>query len=431
LNPRKEWLARAAISRGLLREETPLVGIIDMDALGATIDTMRRAFPANFSHAFAAKANSMPGILSFVRRAGMACEVASPPEFFAAMAAQFVASDIVFDSPAKTRRELRAALSEGTVLYVDNFQELSRLDELMENASTTSTIGARINPQVGAGSIASTSTASLTSKFGIALRDTGNREALVAAFVSRHWLSSLHVHVGSQGCSLELSVMGIRAVVDLAASINTACGHRRITTIDIGGGLPVNFGDDRVVPTFKDYSALLRASVPELFDGSMRVITEFGRSVVAKAGFILARVEYTKVMGGRRIAITHAGAQVAARTVYQPEAWPLRISALDCRGQPKHAEVVEQDVAGPCCFAGDILAHQRALPLLEPGDHIVVHDTGGYYFSSPYIYNSLPPIEAYGAFGSDQASEFEPLCRPARPITPPGCGLRGAEQPLG
>jgi diaminopimelate decarboxylase len=131
------------------------------------------------------------------------------------------------------------------------------------------------------------------------------------------------------------------------------------------------------------------------------VITEFGRSLIAKAGFMLARVEYTKSMGARRIAITHAGAQVAARTVYQPEVWPLRISALDRKGRPKHTQPVVQDIAGPCCFAGDILAHERELPLLEPDDHVLVHDTGGYYFSSPYIYNSLPPIDAFSVTGPD------------------------------
>ena len=40
---------------------------------------------------------------------------------------------------------------------------------------------------------------------------------------------------------------------------------------------------------------------------------------MAKNGFIIARVEYTKVTGGRHIAITHAGAQVATRTVFMPE----------------------------------------------------------------------------------------------------------------
>jgi diaminopimelate decarboxylase len=402
VNPRKAAVAQTLISRRLLREEAPLVGVIDMDALGLAVASLQSAFPAHFSHAFAAKANPMPAVLAFLRDARMACEVASPHEFAAAVDAGFTPQNVVFDSPAKTRPELRNALARGTVLYVDNFQELARVEELLTTPRSSATIGIRINPQVGAGSITSTSTASATSKFGIALRDPGNRDALIAAFESRPWLSSLHVHVGSQGCPLELTVQGVKEVVDLAGSINAACGQQRIHTLDIGGGLPVNFASDAVSPTFEDYAALLRAAVPQLFDGSVRVITEFGRSLIAKAGFMLARVEYTKSMGARRIAITHAGAQVAARTVYQPEVWPLRISALDRKGRPKHTQPVVQDIAGPCCFAGDILAHERELPLLEPDDHVLVHDTGGYYFSSPYIYNSLPPIDAFSVTGPDQ-----------------------------
>jgi diaminopimelate decarboxylase len=411
LTDRKGEIARTLIERQLLREDAPLIGIIDFDSLGATINALRGAFPSHFTHAFAAKANSMPSVLSFMCGAGMGCEVASPSEFAAAIQAGFAPTNIVFDSPAKTNPELRRALAVGTVLIVDNFQELARVDGLLSHSPTASVIGIRINPQVGAGNIAATSTASSSSKFGIALRDSGSREALIAAYVARPWLKALHVHVGSQGCPLELAAEGIRAVMDLALSIDDACGHHRIDTIDIGGGLPVNFSDETITPTFKEYAAVLRNRVPELFDGTRRVFTEFGRSVIAKAGFILARVEYTKVMGGRPIAITHAGAQVAARTVYQPMNWPLRISALDAIGNQKLGPLIEQDIAGPCCFAGDLLASGRPLPLLEPGEHVIVHDTGGYYFSSPYIYNSLPPIDIYGVTGPDHAICLEELNR--------------------
>jgi diaminopimelate decarboxylase len=44
------------------------------------------------------------------------------------------------------------------------------------------------------------------------------------------------------------------------------------------------------------------------------VKTEFRRSIYAKNAYMASRVEYTKESGGRRIAITHAGAQTAART---------------------------------------------------------------------------------------------------------------------
>ncbi len=42
-----------------------------------------------------------------------------------------------------------------------------------------------------------------------------------------------------------------------------------------------------------------------LYEGKYTVITEFGRIYNAKSGFIVSRVEYTKVSGGRPIAIIH------------------------------------------------------------------------------------------------------------------------------
>ena len=56
-----------------------------------------------------------------------------------------------------------------------------------------------------------------------------------------------------------------------------------------------------------------------------------------------------------------------------------------------------QDVAGPCCIAGDLLAVDRALPRIEAGDLLLVHDTGAYVFSSWTYYNSrqAPQVLAY------------------------------------
>jgi diaminopimelate decarboxylase len=111
---------------------------------------------------------------------------------------------------------------------------------------------------------------------------------------------------------------------------------------------------------------------------------------------VVTRVEYAKSAGGRPIAITHAGVQVATRTVYAPQSWPLRIAAYDGKGRPKSGADVVQDVAGPACFAGDLLAEGQALPLLEQGDHAAALDTGAYYFAAHYAYNSLARPGVYG-----------------------------------
>jgi diaminopimelate decarboxylase len=141
----------------------------------------------------------------------------------------------------------------------------------------------------------------------------------------------------------------------------------------------------------------LQQRVPELFSGKYTVKTEFGRSIFAKNGFIASRIEYTKNSGGRRIAISHAGAQIATRTVFIPESWKIRLSVFGPSGQAKKGEEVSQDIAGPLCFAGDMIGSERMLPLIEPGDYVVLHDTGAYYFSNPFFYNALTAPAVYGA----------------------------------
>jgi diaminopimelate decarboxylase len=292
---------------------------------------------------------------------------------------------------------LQKVLGAGISLNIDNFQEFDRVRSLVREKGSRSRIGFRINPQVGAGSISAMSTATATSKFGFALEDEGQRRAIINCYRDNNWLTSLHTHVGSQGCSLDLMTAGIRKTVDLAEEINRVAGKQQVGLIDIGGGLPVNFESDETRPAFAEYAAVLQQTVPELFSGKYAVKTEFGRSIFAKNGFIASRIEYTKSSGGRQIAISHAGAQVATRTVFMPDYWKIRVSAFDAEGRMKEGEAVRQDIAGPLCFAGDMVATGRMLPLIEPGDYVVLHDTGAYYFSNPFYYNALTAPAVYGA----------------------------------
>ncbi|MER5895289.1 diaminopimelate decarboxylase [Streptomyces sp. NPDC001876] len=390
---------RRAVADGLLSEEQPVAGFLDANGVRDSVAALHDAFAAvpgaPVLHTFAAKAASLVPVLRLLADCGMGCEVASPGELRLAVEAGFDPAKIVLDSPAKTRDELRLALYLGVAVNADSFSELRRIGELRSTGSA-SVIGLRINPQVGGGSIGAMSTATDTSKFGVALGDPGVRKQVVQAFAERPWLTRLHTHVGSQGCPLELIAAGVAETYRLAEEINESVGTRQVTGIDIGGGLPVNFDDDTVRPSFADYVAALRAEAPGLFDGRYALVTEFGRSLLAKNGFIGARVEYTKDAGGRRIALTHAGAQIATRTVFMPEAWPLRVGAFDAEGLPRTGPPMVQDVAGPCCFAGDVVAHARELPELREGDFVVLYDTGAYYFSTHWAYNSLPRPAVYG-----------------------------------
>ncbi|MZD55187.1 diaminopimelate decarboxylase [Streptomyces sp. SID5606] len=405
---RRDGAVRAAVEQGLLGPDVPIVGLLDVAGIRESAAALRVAFEAVTApgtpvlHAFAVKATPLVPVLRLLHEEGIGVEVASPGELALARAAGVPAERTVLDSPAKTPAELREALELGIAVNADNPQELERLDALVKALpDTASPLGIRVNPQVGGGSIEALSTATATSKFGVALRDEGAREWVVRAYLDRPWLTRLHTHTGSQGIPLTLMAEGVAEAYALAEEINERAGRRQVDTLDIGGGLPVNFGSDEESPTYAEYARVLRERVPGLFDGRYGLVTEFGRSLLAKHGTVVARVEYAKSAGGRPVAVTHAGVQVATRTVYAPAAWPLRIAAYDGKGMPKEGPDVVQDVAGPACFAGDLLAVGRAMPLLEQGDYAAALDTGAYYFAHHYAYNSLARPGVYG-FVSDE-----------------------------
>ena len=387
---RRDEVVTGVAGRGFVDDLHPLCGVIDLDTLDELMRNLSETYPAGMPalHTIAAKAITLRPVLARFAQAGFGCEVASPGELGLALAAGFPADRIVLDSPAKTTTEIVGALELGISFNVDNLEELARVDKAVARADGhRSIIGMRINPQTGAGAIDAMSTATTTSKFGIGLAD--QRERIIDAFTSRPWLTQLHVHSGSQGLSLGHAAEGVRQIVDLAHDITARVGRQQVRRIDIGGGLPVNFASDDITPTFADHRAALEAAVPELFDGTYALVTEFGRALTAKAGTIVARVEYTKVTGGRPIAVTHAGVQVATRTIFAPEAWPLRVDVYDAAGRRRHDDRQIQDVAGPACFTGDMLAVGRELPRIHSGDLVAIPETGGYHFSSHFSYNAL------------------------------------------
>ena len=248
---------QASLSHDLLNDDTPLLALVNIDGIFDSVKSLQDAFPSYFSHYFAVKANPYLKILEVLHQSEMGAEVASAPELELSLKAKFSDQNIIFDAPVKTRQEISRALSLGIAFNIDNFQELDRVVSWMTMHQSHSSIGFRINPQVGAGAVASTSTATKSSKFGIGIQDENNREAIINACKEYSWIKCIHVHIGSVACPLELMCEGISVAVDLAEEINQTLDKQQITTIDIGGGLPVDFSQNQDDPTFKQYAATL------------------------------------------------------------------------------------------------------------------------------------------------------------------------------
>ena len=400
----------AARRAGVLTEDAPLAVFYDLDAFRANLRALAEAFPPGTIHALAVKANPLGAMLAEARQLGFGAECASEGELEHAIRLGFSPERVLFDSPAKTRAEIARALEAGVQLNLDNLQELERVASRQAEAPSRSMVGLRVNPQVGAGSIAMSSTAAPISKFGVPLSE--QRGAVLDAFRHHSFLRGLHLHVGSQGCPIGLMVEGVRRVVDLALEIAALRGQP-VEMIDLGGGLPVDYSADGEAPRYAEYTAALRERVPELFSGQFRLATEFGRHVFGKIGWVASRVEYTKESGGRRIAVVHAGADLFPRAAYLPELWSHRVTVHDASGAPKEGAMEPWDVAGPLCFTGDLLARERQLPHMTPGDHVVVHDAGAYTLAMWSRYNSRRAPAVYGYEGDPPAIK---LLKPAESL---------------
>lgn len=393
-------VASAAVAQRKIHDESPLVNLFAWDAFTARLQNLRAAFPQpEFNHAVAVKANPLRGVLRGAALAGCGAECASFAEAKHSLSLGFAPRKVVYDSPCKTLGELRELLLAGVYINLDNEEEIRKINEVFaelpggfSEEQHGAQIGLRINPVVGGGSIDATSTATVTSKFGLPLTpDT--HDQLVALFLDNVWLQGVHVHVGSQGCPLDLLAEGAQRAVTFAREINARAGRQQIKVMDIGGGMPTVYdGGDGEAFDFNEYAASIARHIPELYtSGFSSIITEFGRSVFVKPGITVSKVEAVKDWAGQHIAVIHVGADQFPRTAYLPELWSHCITVLDSTGKPKSVDAsayIRQDIAGPLCFSGDFMAHQLLLPPIEVGDLIVIHDTGGYTMSMHSKYNS-------------------------------------------
>lgn len=352
---------------------------INLDMLEDRVRYYQDVFPENTINTVAVKSNPLNKILQIIAKCGSGLETASFTEVELARNAGVPVDKIIFDSPAKCLDDIKRAMDYGVYINIDNFSEVERIGKLRTD-DTQSRFGLRINPQVGHNSIESMSVGNEYSKFGIPINDY--RDLIIKTCIDNDWITGLHVHVGSQGMSLENMVDGIGVIYDLALEINNASTTNRITTIDIGGGLPIGYHKDETTPDVRDYVDMLKQRCPKLFTSEFQIINEPGRYIHGTTSWVISRVEYTKHQSNYNTAVIHIGADLFLRECYNPKDWYHRVGCLTSSLQLNSAnEVKEYNIAGPLCFGGDIPCRNISLPVIAEGDYVVIFDTGANTFN--------------------------------------------------
>lgn len=366
----------------LLNEARPVLGVMDFNILDQLIEQLREAYPAEWIfHTVAVETIGLPGILEHFRARGLGAATASASELDIAKHTGFVPHELIHRAPVNTWAVLSQVLDAGLNCSVDNFAELSRLDKLIDDPEQVHAhIGLMITPQAPVDDADPAQTPR-----GIGLRD--HREEILEAHMDRAWLTQLHVNFATPPESLQQAAEHVAAIYQLAEDIEHAAGGQRIQRIHISGALPVPAAAEEADTTMANHRFVHQAMVPELFDGKYTIVTEFTRALTATAGMLLARVEYTKDLDRKLLAVVHADATFADPAT-------VHIEAYDAEGQYKDdLDLFYYDVVGP----SGLIAHQVPLPDLEEGDVLTILDVGATAFGSRNV--STAPVYGIRADG--------------------------------
>jgi len=391
-------ILQGAIHEQFFNEDHQSIIFYDLDQIAERIKRLKTIFPRKTLHTVAIKANPLPRILEYLKHFGVGAEGATLPEIYLAEKSGYAPDKIIFDSPAKTHQEIRYVLERGFHLNADSLQELDRINRIRRDINTQSTIGLRINPQIGTGKIEMTSTAGKYSKFGVPLDEKQNQ--IRSHYQKYSWLTGVHLHIGSQGNPIDQLIGGIEKVYHFVEDLNTKLGGQ-IKYFDIGGGFPVSYHKAEAPPDLTYFSGKLGEKCPQLFTDNYQLITEYGRSIHANSGWTATQVEYIKESQQINTAVVHVGADLLMRRCYLPDQWHHDVSVLDTNGVPKQGPKKKYNIVGPLCFSGDILHRNITLPEIKAGDFIIIHDTGAYTLSmwNRHLSRQIPLVLGYRKSG--------------------------------
>lgn len=348
----------------ILSDANPVLGVIDFNVLDQLIESLQEVYTEDWvSHTVAVRTMSLPGVLEHFRARGLGIQTSSATELEIAQRSGTLVSEVIHDAAVKTRTQLQDVTDAEVSFSIDNFAELTRVDELLQDPHNyAGTIGVRVTPEASADDDATT-----LAHIGIGLRD--HREELIHTFLERDWLTQVHVSFDTPPTTLQQVAEQVAVVHQFAEDIEHAAGGQRIFRLHFPAGIPVNVTSDEVQPTFDSHRFVHQAMIPELFDGKYEIVSEITEPLTAKAGMILARVEYTKDLDDRMIAVVHA----------TPPAEPahVRVLAYDSDGRYKDdLQHYYYDIAGPT----GLVAQRVELPELEEGDVVALLDLGATAF---------------------------------------------------
>ena len=326
------------------------------------------------------KANPNLEILKLMKSHGLGADVVSIGEFRQALKAGFEASEIIFSGVGKSRAEIKEAL-ENKVFQIncESLAEIKRVAEVSKALGRQTSIGIRINPDIPVDTHPYIATGFRENKFGISLNQLPQVSKIVLESEEALELKGISCHIGSQIMDVNPMVKALESVLRVESELKHS-GHA-IQYLDLGGGLGVDYQSDDEAADLKNIAEFGERITPLLKNFKGQVLFEPGRSLVARSGVLLTRVEYVKTNGYKDFIVVNSGMHHLLR----PSLYSAYHKIVPLRQSDKSVKTF--DVVGPICESSDVLGYDRNLPIPNEGDWLAVLDAGAYGMSMASAYN--------------------------------------------
>ncbi|NUZ05187.1 pyridoxal-dependent decarboxylase, exosortase A system-associated [Schlegelella koreensis] len=363
----------------------------DRAQLDRRVVQLRDALPAAVKLHYAMKANPFPALVGYLAPRVDGIDVASGGELLVALDAGAPPAEVSFAGPAKTAAELRQAVAAGVLVNVESTREVVLLEAIADELGVAARVAVRVNPdfelkgsgmKMGGG----------PKQFGVDVEAVPDLLAGIGA--AGLGFEGFHLFAGSQNLRAESICDAQRQSYDLALRLaEHAPAPLRVLNLGGGFGIPY-FPGERPLDL-----APISANLHELVERARRdvphagIVIELGRYLVGEAGVYVARVIDRKVSRGHVFLVTDGGlhhhlsasgnfGQVVRKN------YPVAVVTRHGGSERERASVV-----GPLCTPLDLLADKMELPVAEPGDFVVVFQSGAYGASaSPQGFLSHPAV---------------------------------------
>ncbi len=337
---------------------------------------------------YASKAWSCLAVCRIIDSEGLGFDVVSGGELYTTIEAGVSQEKIYFHGNNKSAAELEFAVETGCTIMVDNWLELKTLTQISSSDDDQQPVPImiRLTPGIECHTHEYIRTGHLDSKFGF----DPNQLEEVFAFVARQESLScigLHAHIGSQIFESQPHQDLAEVLVDWMKKAQEY--GLPVTTLNVGGGLGIKYTEADDPPSISEWVKAVSTSIETACNkigvALPKLIAEPGRSLIGSACVTAYTVGSRKEIPGFNPYIAVDGGMsdnprpITYQSVYR--------AVIANRMSAPNSEKVT--VAGKHCESGDIVIKNAELPRTEPGDILVVLDTGAYNYSMASNYNRI------------------------------------------